>query len=473
VVLAIAGLTVGGQVASAAAAVPSSAIVVDAKSGKVLYSSNVDAKRYPASLTKMMTLYMLFEAIENGKTSLDARITMSAFAASQAPSKLGLKAGQTISVRDAILAVVTKSANDVAVAIGEHVAGSEKNFAARMTKRARDLGMSRTTFRNASGLPNSGQITTARDMATLGRALREHYPQYYSYFSTPSFTWKGRRIANHNMLLGRVNGVNGIKTGYTRASGYNLVTSVDRSGRMIVAVVMGGKSGKARDNRMAGLIEDYMTKATRGAKTAKIAAGPFIDGKGEASAVAVASAPIVDGDLPPMPRLRPTDAPEQTNTVAVAAATEAPMDIKPAETKETFARASVASIIGANSIFALEALGTEEGDAAAGDETAVAAATALATSAPPAPAPSGRELTGWRIQIAASPTQSSAEEVLDRAAAAAGKVLANAAPYTEPVKSGDTTLYRARFAGFVDKNAARDACAYLVKQKFSCLAVAN
>ena len=451
--LAIAGLLLVGPVASAAAAVPNSAIVVDAKSGKVLFSSNPDSKRYPASLTKMMTLYLLFEAIENGKTSLDARITISAPAASQAPSKLGLKPGQTISVRDAILAIVTKSANDVAVAIGEHVGGTEKNFAARMTQRAHDLGMSRTTFRNANGLPDPAQVTTARDMATLGRALREHYPQYYSYFSTPSFVWHGRRISNHNRLLGRVAGVNGIKTGYTRASGYNLVTSVDRNNRMIVAVVLGGSTGKARDRRMAGLIDDFLPKASR-TRTAKvIAGGPFIDApQNDAVAAAISAAP-------PIPRPRPVDATEQTDTV-VADAVADPVNLKPAtETKNVFASASVASVIGANSVFAL-ADNTEEGDTNVGDEAADAA--------PPA-----RVLKGWRIQIAASPTQATAEEVLDRALAKGGKVLARAAPYTEPVKSGDTTLYRARFAGFASKDVARDACTYLVKQNFSCLAVAN
>ncbi len=451
--LAVAGLLVVGPVASAAAAVPSSAIVVDAKSGKVLFSSNPDSKRYPASLTKMMTLYLLFEAIENGKTSLDAKIAVSVYAASQAPSKLGLKPGQTISVRDAILAIVTKSANDIAVAIAEHVGGTEKNFAKRMTTRAHDLGMSRTTFRNANGLPDPGQVTTARDMATLGRALREHYPQYYSYFSTPSFVWHGRRISNHNRLLGRIAGVNGIKTGYTRASGYNLVTSVDRNNRMIVAVVLGGSSGKARDRRMAGLIDDFLPKASRGARTARvIAGGPFTDAPKD-DAIAVASAP-------PMPRPRPADVTNEQTDAVVAAAGD-PIDLKPAtETKNVFATASVASVIGANSVFALDTTDTAEGDTAVGDEAADAAPTAPV-------------LKGWRIQIAASPTQASAEEILDRALAKGGKVLAKAAPYTEPVKSGATTLYRARFAGFTSKDAARDACIFLVRQKFSCLAVAN
>ncbi|MHA1158743.1 MAG: D-alanyl-D-alanine carboxypeptidase family protein, partial [Alphaproteobacteria bacterium] len=257
-------LTLGATPAMAAS---KSSIVVDAKTGKTLHSRSADSKRYPASLTKMMTLYMLFEAIESGKTGLNSRIRFSARAAGQAPSKLGLKKGQTIRVKDAILALVTKSANDVATAVAEHVAGTESQFATRMTKRARALGMSNTTFRNASGLPNKAQVTTARDMALLGRALRDHYPQYFPYFNTPSFTYKGRRYGNHNKLLGRVSGVDGIKTGYTRASGFNLVTSVKKNGRYIVAVVIGGSTGKARDATMTGLVKKFLPKATRGKRT--------------------------------------------------------------------------------------------------------------------------------------------------------------------------------------------------------------
>ena len=216
----------------------------------------------------MMTLYLLFDRSGDRQGEPRRHMPVSASRGRQAPSKLGLKPGETISVRDAILAIVTKSANDVAVAIAEYLGGNEKNFAARMTRQAKALGMTRSQFVNASGLPDSRQLTTARDMATLGRALREHFPQYYSYFSTPSFVWQGRRIANHNRLLGRVEGVDGIKTGYTRASGYNLVTSVDRNNRLIVGVVLGGTSGKARDNRMAGLIDKYLPLATRGARTA-------------------------------------------------------------------------------------------------------------------------------------------------------------------------------------------------------------
>lgn len=243
-----------------AGAAPNAAIVVDAKSGKVLYSSNADARRHPASLTKIMTLYMLFEQIDHGPTSLKTNITMSRRCAGQAPSKLGLKPGQTIKARDAILALVTKSANDVACAVGEHISGTEAAFARDMTNRAHQLGMKSTVFRNASGLPNKAQVTTARDMAVLGRAVQDHFPRHFKYFKTKSFKYNGRTYKNHNRLLGKVKGVNGIKTGYTRASGYNLVSSAKRGRREIVAVVIGGDTGKARDARMAELIDKYLKR---------------------------------------------------------------------------------------------------------------------------------------------------------------------------------------------------------------------
>ncbi len=246
-----------------AAAAPKAAIVVDAKSGKVLYADQPDAKRHPASLTKMMTLYMLFGTINNGRLNTRTEITMSAHCAAKPPSKLGLRAGDTIKARDAILALVIKSANDVACAVGEHISGSEGAFAEAMTARARRLGMTSTVFRNASGLPDPAQVTTARDMAILGQALQDDFPRSFRYFDTKTFRWKGRTYRNHNRLLGRVNGVNGIKTGYTRASGYNLVCSAERGRQEIIAVVLGGNTGKARDARMTELIEEYLPPARR------------------------------------------------------------------------------------------------------------------------------------------------------------------------------------------------------------------
>lgn len=249
--------------APAAAAGKYAAIVIDANSGRTLFSANAEAPRYPASLTKMMTLYMLFEALESGRISKTTQIPVSAYAASRPPTKMGLRPGETIDVEAAIRALATKSANDVAVAVGEFLAGSEEAFAAAMTARTRQIGMRGTVFRNASGLPDDGQITTARDMAVLGMRLRQRFPQHYHYFSDRSFAFRGRTIRGHNDLMGRVAGVDGIKTGYIRASGFNIATSVDLDGRRLVVVVMGGDSARARNQHVEELIERYLPQATR------------------------------------------------------------------------------------------------------------------------------------------------------------------------------------------------------------------
>src|SRR5665213_543963 len=228
---------------------PYASIVVDANSGAVMQATSADSPRHPASLTKIMTLYLLFERLEAGKIKLTTEMPLSAHAAAQAPSKLGLTPGDTIAVESAIRGIVTKSANDVAVVIAEALGGSEDEFAKQMTAKARALGMTHTVFRDASGLPNDEQITTARDMAILGRAIQDRFPQYYAYFSTRSFAFRGRVIRGHNHLLGSIDGVDGIKTGYINASGFNIVTSVHRNNRAIVAVVFGGHTAEARASR--------------------------------------------------------------------------------------------------------------------------------------------------------------------------------------------------------------------------------
>jgi D-alanyl-D-alanine carboxypeptidase len=233
---------------------PSASIVVDGNSGAVLQASHPDALRHPASLTKIMTLYLLFERLEVGKIKLDSPLTVSEHASGQAPTKLGLKPGETIAVEDAIEAIITKSANDAAVVVAENLGGDERNFAKLMTQKARALGMTRTTYINASGLPDDDQITTARDQALLGRLIQKRFPRYYKYFSTESFVYHGEVMRNHNHLLGSIEGVDGIKTGFTRASGFNVVTSVHRDGRYIVAVVMGGRSSLERDAHVRELI---------------------------------------------------------------------------------------------------------------------------------------------------------------------------------------------------------------------------
>ncbi|MDP3896972.1 MAG: D-alanyl-D-alanine carboxypeptidase family protein [Mesorhizobium sp.] len=237
------------------------AIVVDANSGRTLYASAADQLRYPASLTKMMTLYMMFEAIDSGRMSKSTQIPVSAYAASRPPTKMGIKPGGTIDADTAIRALVTRSANDVAAAVGEYLGGTEAQFAANMTARARQLGMTRTTFRNASGLPDADQQTCARDMALLGMALRQRFPHHYAYFSTREFAYAGKMVRGHNKLL-ETGGVDGIKTGYIRASGFNVVTSVNRDGKRLVVAVMGGESADSRNAHVQGLIARYLPSAT-------------------------------------------------------------------------------------------------------------------------------------------------------------------------------------------------------------------
>ncbi len=235
-------------------------IIVDGNSGAVLQATSPDAIRHPASLTKIMTLYLLFERLESGKMKLDTEMPVSKHAADQDPTKLNLRAGQTIRVEDAIKGLVTRSANDAAVVIAEAIAGNENDFAQMMTRKARSLGMSRTVYRNANGLPNDEQVTTARDQATLGRAIQERFPRYYRYFATSTFNWRGQSIRNHNRLLGSVEGVDGIKTGYTRASGFNLVSSIRRGNRHLIGVVLGGRSGGSRDAIMRNLLAENLEK---------------------------------------------------------------------------------------------------------------------------------------------------------------------------------------------------------------------
>ena len=247
-----------------------SSIIVDANSGATLTANNPDAVRHPASLTKIMTLYLLFERLEAGKLKLDSELEVSEHASEQAPTKLGLRPGQTIKVEDAIKGLVTRSANDASVVIAEAISGDEDDFAKLMTRKARALGMSKTVYRNANGLPNPEQVTTARDQATLGRAIQDRFPRYYRYFATSTFVYRGHAIRNHNRLLGNVEGVDGIKTGYTRASGFNLVTSMRRGNRHLVGVVLGGRSGGSRDAIMRSLLAENLAKGATSRTVAAI-----------------------------------------------------------------------------------------------------------------------------------------------------------------------------------------------------------
>ncbi len=451
-ILALAmSFVVAGAASSMAAR--SSAIVVDAKTGKVLYSSDANGRRYPASLTKMMTLYLTFEAMAKGRISRNTPVPFSAKAAAEPPTKLGVKAGGAVSVETAILSMVTKSANDSSTALGEMLGGSEANFARMMTAKARQLGMNGTVFRNANGLPDPGQFTTARDMATLGIALREHFPQYYSYFSQRSFLYGRQRINGHNRLLGRIKGVDGIKTGYTRASGFNLVSSVSDGNRRLVAVVMGGTSGRSRDNQMAGLINAYMPRASTRGGGALVAKG---GDNNPIKALAKVFLPKNDAPTPDdKPMVEddavasnddPTSADEQT-----VAAVEEPAPVVKARKVKTV-------IVTAPKV-----------------ETAqvVAAYAEPAAEAPQAldPVNTASVPSGWAVQVASSPKQSEAQAFLDKTAKQAPKILASASGFTVAFDKDGETYYRARFGGFGSKTAAWNACNALKKKKITCYAV--
>jgi len=306
---------------------PHAEILVDENSGQVLHEVSSDSPCHPASLTKIMTLYLLFEQLESGKLKLDTPLQVSAHAARQAPTKLGLKADQTIKVEDAIKAIVTKSANDAAVAVGEAIGGSEGDFARLMTEKATELGMTGTNFVNASGLPADAQLTTARDQAILARAIYDRFPRYYAYFATPKFQYHGIEMKNHNSLLGKVEGVDGIKTGYTDASGYNLVSSVRRGERYIVAVLLGGTSNGARDARMRQLIEEYIGRAA----TKRTGAGQDNARVDTIKSAAPVSAPgIAPGGS--VATAVPSAKPEQTSTSERTAIVKPPSAADPTRT---------------------------------------------------------------------------------------------------------------------------------------------
>jgi len=487
----------------ATAKVKFSAIAVDARTGKVLYSSDPDGQRYPASLTKVMTLYVLFQELKAGRMKLSTPLKMSKRAAGMAPSKLGVKAGQTVSAEDAIKALVTLSANDVAAMIGENISGSESAFAARMTKTARALGMSRTTFKNASGLPNPGQVTTARDMATLSLRVQKDFPQYYPYFKLMSFNYKGRVIRTHNRLLGKFEGTDGIKTGYIRASGFNLTSSVKRGDKRIIGVVMGGKTGAARNSYMISMLSKHLPKCK--------------DGKTLAASISGAPAPK-DMDLTPEPE------------VAVAAAEEKELETPAPAPQTKKLKVGKSARASDKTVAELSEEAAEEGDNVEdGEETLIAeippqkpkTATMIASMdgaslqsagddqetvvALAAPLPQGSESMvakgsngqalpfavkgaddssawqgqvlvpaadlAWNIQIGAFPNKQAAQDKLRSARKMGVDLLDNKQAFTVQVQKGNEVVYRARFSGF-SEDAARAACRQLTEKGVGCVAVA-
>jgi D-alanyl-D-alanine carboxypeptidase len=400
-------LGAGVVVAPSHAAARYASIVVDADSGQVLHAVNADTRNYPASLTKMMTLYMLFEQLEKGAMTLDQALPVSKRAAGMPPSKLGLKQGGSIKVEDAIRALTTKSANDVAVVVAEALGGTEINFAKLMTARAQEIGMTRTTFRNASGLPNRGQKSTARDMVRLAKTLMEDFPQYYHYFSVTSFSYQGRTYRSHNRLLKSYQGTDGIKTGYTRASGFNLVSSVQRDGRHIIAVVLGGKTAKSRDHHMVKLLDRGFTKmASMGVKT-----------------------------IPAVPDRNPFQNPAAT-TVEVAAAEPVPAPLRTRPVKPVAASSQIAAV--------------DSGD--------------LAVEAQ-------EMTNDWTVQVGAFSRFKAAHSSARAALKTAPDVLAGARLAIEKIQSASAgVLYRSQITGLYEQQA-REACQTLIAADLNCVVV--
>jgi D-alanyl-D-alanine carboxypeptidase len=494
------------------------AIVVDGNSGHTLYAMNENELRHPASITKVMTLYLLFEQLDKGRFRLDSEIPISRHAAIQAPTKLGLEPGDTIKVEDAIKAIVTRSANDIAVAVAEAVGGDEASFAEMMTHKAHALGMTRTHYENASGLPNDEQVTTAHDLAILGRAIQDRFPRYYRYFSTRVFYYAGTVSPNHNHLLDRVEGMDGIKTGYTRASGFNLLTSVKRNGHYIVAVVMGGSSAASRDRTMAGLIEHEINEGATVRTAAAISESPAAASleRREREAEPVAAQGPAAQIPEAQPPLRPTLKPQSLKSEAKAEALPAPVQVASAAPEAPVERPRPAFVSGApkpmpvaenaqpmalgrhaaldgSTTTSLLATGTIPSatpsamrwvvgpqpaamkDHAGEPQKAVKAEPAVSAPASEKAADNARPAiarSGWMIQIGATDDVAKANELLARAKSQGHRALSSAQPFTEKVQRGSETLYRARFAG-LEENSAELACKALKRSGFSCFATKN
>lgn len=402
--------------ASAGAAAQSeryAAFVADMESGEVLHARRADAARFPASLTKMMTLYMLFEAEREGRVSLSDEMMVSAEAASRPASRLGLAEGATIRVEDALRALIIVSANDVAVVVAEHLGGTEAAFAEAMTLRASTLGLTSTTFRNASGLPDPLQRTTARDMARLAYALRRDFPDRYRYFSETRFVWNGRTINSHNTLVASMPGVDGLKTGYIRASGFNVALTAERDGRRLVAIVMGGASPAVRDAHARELLEVAFTTLDVRDQGVRLAA---LD----------------------VPRLNPIREQEILT---------AELSVLPAQ--------------------------TAQGSSGGAPPVQVTLADADALAAPAEEAQPMLALPrGWSIQVGAYGSEAAARARLETVSALGiSDLVASARHAAEPLQRGGSQLWRARFAG-LDADIARAACARLQARGEACFTVA-
>jgi D-alanyl-D-alanine carboxypeptidase len=448
--LAFLGLLAALVALPGGAAARYASIVIDASTGDVLHEINSDTRNYPASLTKMMTLYLAFEALDNGRIQRTQKLMVSRRAARMPASRLGLRRGRTISLEDAILALVTKSANDAAVVIAEALAGSESKFARLMTKKAAALGMTRTSFRNASGLHNRRQLSTARDIARLAQALIRDFPRYYIYFSTATFRYKGRTYRNHNELLKTYYGTDGVKTGYTRASGYNLAASTVRNGRRLIAVVFGGKTAKARDRHIAALLDKgfAMPVVVRGAPSNIPLAKP----------AAVMHAEAAPPDPPPA----------KPENLLVAEDTPRDRPVEPKHKRLQVTQGGPVSLLPPDMEPAASSAGSAE---PAGSTGPVSGPGRAATRKRAAKAARNlAEKSIWGVQVGAFFSPTPAKEAAQDAAQRLPEVLGGTRVVIPQVQSERGRLYRARLMG-LSETKARKACLRLRSLEIECLVV--
>lgn len=409
------------------------AIIVDANTNNVLYSQSADVLRSPASLTKIMTLYVLFAYMRAGRFTPDTKLKVSKHAAGMSPTKLYLKPGSTIAVKDCIKALVTKSANDAAAVVAENIGGTEENFARIMTQTARNLGMKKTTYRNASGLPNKEQLTTARDQAILAMHIMRDYPEYYGVFETKYFSYKGKKYRNHNRLLFTYKGTNGIKTGYTRASGFNLTSSVVRDKKHLVGVVLGGRTSSTRNAAMASLLDKHWSKAS----TKKSQSTNFI-------------ASLLGTKLPPAPSRKPVP----TVDVAHNQPAQAPVRNVAQASAPVPARTAVQPAV-----------------ATPQPQRRIVQASLAAPSrlAPPSPA-STKRMGNYHVQVGSYGSPADAQNRLGMVRQRAPELLDGHMPFTTTFEKDNREWYRARFAGFT-KDEARSTCAKLKSMRLDCIAL--
>lgn len=470
------------------------AIVVDGATGKVLYGRNPDAIRYPASLTKMMTLYLLFEAVEKGKLALTTPMITSVHAAEQEPTKLAMGPGAAIPVDLAIKALTVLSANDVAVVIAETLGGgSEETFGQMMTEKAHELGMTHTNFHNASGLPNPLQLTTARDMAILARHLAYDFPQYFHYFSVPGFTYAGRNYGTHDNLLAAFGGTDGIKTGYTQLSGFNLVTSAVRDNKHLIGVVLGGPTAAVRDREMMRLLAAAFDVAKDNPTFLADANAPWKGGQGPERTVFNGNAPEEQGlmlaALEPKARGKAKDkaqvlvadakAPHSETILAPVAGPAVIPILKPSDAMQVADRGSVIEALrhdptkmpplqlgpGPSLRLADASVPVSQGD---GGGSTVPSGAALAT-ADMLSGPSTATMKRWAVQIGAFASETMAKAKLSAFVQRGVDVIGQAQTLVIPFQNGKRIMYRARLGMFAEAEA-RAICNLMVKRGQSCFA---